>query len=119
MSKEMNKLLQHTVKYDLGSGILISLLIVLFSSFLNAMIYFLGVTVGMLNFICSYYVTNRFLFKENFSSTLTVLITVARIMFVVALAIPLVNNTKLIALYLAGFISHLVITSISCIVKNK
>lgn len=119
MSKEMNKLLHHMIKYDLGSGILISLLIVLSSSFLNAMIYFLGIIVGMLNFICSYYVTDKFLLKEGSGAAITLFITIFRIMFVVIVAIPLVNNLKFIALYMSGFISHLIILSISCIIKNK
>lgn len=119
MSKEMNRLLKNTIKYDFVSGILISLLIVLSSSFLNAMIYFLGILVGMLNFSCSYYVTNRFLFKDGSNGAIALFITILRIMFVVIIAIPMVNNLKFIALYMAGFISHLIILSISCILKNK
>lgn len=119
MSKEMNNLLRNTIKYDLGSGILISLLIVLSSSLLYAMIYLLGIVVGLLNFLCSYYVTNKFLFKQGASSVIALFITIFRIMLVIIIAVPLVNNLKYVALYLAGFISHLIIMSISCILKNK
>lgn len=119
MSKEMNKLLHKVIKYDLRSGILISLLIVLSSSFLNAMIYFLGITIGMLNFICSYYVTTKILFEGGIKSALAVLITIFRILFVVIIAIPLRNNLIFVVLYVVGFISHLIILSISCMPKNK
>ncbi|NAS18278.1 hypothetical protein GND98_010460 [Clostridium butyricum] len=119
MSKDMNKLLQQTIKYDLGSGLLIALLIVLSSSLLYAMIYLLGIVVGLLNFLCSYYVTNKFLFKQGAGSAIALFITILRIMLVIAIAVPLVNNFKFVALYLAGFISHLIIMSISCILKNK
>ncbi|MFQ9616750.1 MAG: hypothetical protein ACLRY8_15240 [Clostridium butyricum] len=119
MSKDMNKLLQQTIKYDLGSGLLIALLIVLSSSFLNAMMYFLGTIVGMLNFVCSYYVTTKMLFEGGARSVLAVLITFFRILAVVIIAIPLMNNLRFVVLYVAGFISHLVVLGISCMLKNK
>ena len=118
MCKEMNKLLKHMVKYDLGSGILISLLIALSSSFTNAMIYFLGIIVGLLNFICSYYVTTKILFKGGIQSVLAVFITFSRILLVAIIALPLMSNFKLIALYIIGFISHLIMLGISCIRIN-
>ena len=119
MSKGMNKLLQQMIYYDLGSGILISLLIVLFSSFLNSMIYFVGIVVGLLNFICSWYVTDKFLFKNNSNSILILLITIFRILGIIIIEIPLRNNAKFIALYMAGFISHHIMLSISCLIKNR
>lgn len=119
MSKEMNKLLRYTVKNDLLVGILISLLIVLSSCFLNAVIYFLGISIGLLNFICSYYVTDKFLFKEGPGGAIALFITIFRIMIVVIIAVPLVNNLEFIILYMSGFISHLIILSISCILKNR
>lgn len=119
MSKDMNKLLQQTIKYDLGSGLLIALLIVLSSSFLNAMMYFLGIIVGMLNFVCSYYVTTKMLFEGGARSVLAVLITFFRILAVVIIAIPLMNNLRFVVLYVVGFISHLVVLGISCMLKNK
>ena len=118
MSKEMNKLLRHTAKYDLGSGILISLLIVLSSSFLNGMIYFLGLLLGLINFICSIYVTSNLFFKDTFKGLVGIMITILRIMIIVMAAIPFIDNMKFIALYMSGFISHLIISSISFI-KNK
>ncbi|WP_294154438.1 hypothetical protein [uncultured Clostridium sp.] len=118
MSKEMNKLLQHAIKYDLGSGLLISLLIVLFSSFLNAMIYFIGLLLGLMNFVCSVYVMEKLFLKDTFKGLIGMMITILRIMIIVMAAIPFVKNTKFIALYIAGFISHLIVSSISFI-KNK
>ena len=119
MSKGMNKLLRQMLNYDLGSGILISLLIVLFSSFVNSMIYFLGIVVGLVNFICSCFVTEKFLFKEGANGTIALLITIVRIMGVVIVAVPLVNNVTFISFYLAGFISHHVILGSSCVIKNR
>ena len=115
----MNKLLQQTIKFDLGIGLLIALLIVLSSSLLNAMIYFLGIMVGMLNFICSYYVTKKILFKGGIKSVLAIFITFIRILSVVIVATPLINNLNFVILYVIGFISHLVIFGISCMLKNK
>lgn len=119
MSKGMNKLLRQMINYDLRSGILISLLIVLFSSFLNSMIYFLGIVVGLINFICSYYVTDKFIFGENSNGAIALLITIFRIMGVVVVAVPLVNNVALISCYLAGFISHHIVFSSSCLINSR
>lgn len=119
MSKGMNKLLRQMLNYDLGSGILISLLIVLFSSFVNSMIYFLGIVVGLINFICSYYVTSKFVLRDNSNGTIAFLITVLRIIVIIAIAVPLVNNVTLISFYLAGFISHHIILGSSCLINSR
>lgn len=119
MSKDMNKLLQQTIKCDVGIGLLIALLIVLSSSFLDALIYFLGIMVGMLNFICSYYVTTKILFKGGIKSVLAIFITFIRILSVVIIATPLINNLKFVILYVIGFVSHLIVFGISCMLKNK
>ena len=118
MSKEMNKLLRETIKYDWGSGVLISLLIGLFSSFFDSMIYFLGIMVGMINFIGSVYAANRFLLKKS-GDAIVLLITILRITFVILVAAPIIHNLKFVILYIAGFISHLIIFGISCLIKNK
>lgn len=118
MSKGINKVLNETIKLDLITGLLISLLIVLSSSFLYAMIYFLGIIVGLLNYVCSYYVTNKMLFKGGVKSILSILITFARIFGVAGIAVLLKNDITFVVLYIFGFISYLVMLGISCI-KNK
>lgn len=118
MSKEINKILNETIKLDLVAGLLISLLIVLCSSFLYALIYFLGIVVGILNYVCSYYVTKNMLFKGGVKSILSILITFARILGIAGVAVLLKNNLTFVILYVAGFVSCLVMLGISCM-KNK
>ena len=107
MSKEMNKLLKDTTKFDLTTGLLISLLIVLLSSFTNAIIYFVGICVSLCNFIGSGYVITKLTSTtKNKSGIISFLITFLRLGFVLICAVPFIYDVKKIAFYMFGFISH-------------
>lgn len=107
MSKEMNKLLKDTTKFDLTTGLLISLLIVLLSSFTNAIIYFVGICVSLCNFIGSGYVITKLTSTtKNKSGIISFLITFLRLGLVLICAVPFIYDVKKIAFYMFGFISH-------------
>ncbi len=107
MSKEMNKLLKDTTKFDLTTGLLISLLIVLLSSFTNAIIYFVGICVSLCNFIGSGYVITKLISTtKNKSGIISFLITFLRLGLVLICAVPFIYDVKKIAFYMFGFISH-------------
>lgn len=107
MSKEMNKLLKDTTKFDLTTGLLISLLIVLLSSFTNAIIYFVGICVSLCNFIGSGYVITKLISTtKNKSGIISFLITFLRLGLVLVCAVPFIYDVKKIAFYMFGFISH-------------
>lgn len=107
MSKEMNKLLKDTMKFDLATGLLISLLIVLLSSFTNAIIYFVGICVSLCNFIGSGYVITKLISTtKNKSGIISFLITFLRLGLVLICAVPFIYDVKKIAFYMFGFISH-------------
>ena len=107
MSKEMNKLLKDTMKFDLATGLLISLLIVLLSSFTNAIIYFVGICVSLCNFIGSGYVITKIISTtKNKSGIISFLITFLRLGLVLICAVPFIYDVKKIAFYMFGFISH-------------
>ena len=101
MSKEMNKLLKDTTKFDLTTGLLISLLIVLFSSFTNAIIYFVGICVSLCNFIGSGYVITKLISTtKNKSGIISFLITFLRLGLVLICAVPFIYDVKFVLLQL-------------------
>lgn len=108
MSKEMNKLLKDTMKFDLATGLLISLLMVLLSSFTNAIIYFVGICVSLCNFIGSGYVITKIISTttNTKSGIISFLITFLRLGLVIICAVPFIYDVKKIAFYMFGFISH-------------
>ena len=116
MNKDMSKLLRKVRKYDLGSGLLLSLIIGLIYSFLNAFIYFIGISVGLLNFCGSWYVTSR-ICRKDVNQALILLITFLRITLVVMVAILFINDIVKISFYIAGFISHHIILMIYALKK--
>ena len=120
MSKEMNKLLKEIMKCDLATGLLMSLLIVLLSSFTNAIIYFVGICVSLCNFIGSgYVITKLTCITNNKSGILSFLITFLRLGLVLICTIPFIGEVKKITFYMFGFISHyLIIISYSLISRK-
>lgn len=117
MNEDMNKLLREMRKYEIGSGLLISLVIGLSYSFLNALIYFLGIGVGFLNFYSSYFVMNK-LFGKRKSETLIFLITLFRITLIGILGIAFMNDMMKMIFYVTGIISHYILFTI-CALKNR
>lgn len=118
MNEDMNKLLRGIRKYDLGSGLLISLIISLSYSFLNAIIYFIGICVGLLNFFGSWYVTSR-ICKKGGSATLILLITFFRITLIGISALVFMNDIIKMSFYIAGIINHYIILMIYALKNRK
>lgn len=120
MSKEMNKLLKEIVKFDMGSGILISLLIVLLSDFTSAIIYIVGICVSLCNFIGNGYVISRLTSStKNKSAIISFFVTFLRLGLVLVCAVPFASDVKKIAFYVAGFISHYLVLISYCLISRK
>lgn len=107
MNKEVNKLLLQAVKYDLGSGLLISLIIILISTFINAGIYMVGMCVALLNFLSSGYVVGKFLKKNK--ALIIVLTYFLRMGFIIVTILPFVKNMQYMMYYMIGFVSHYIL----------
>jgi hypothetical protein len=118
MKKEMNKLLLQTAKYDLGSGLLISLIILLISTFINAGIYMIGICVALVNFFAYGYTIEKNLGK-SIRHWLFVLEFFLRMAFIVLTILPFRNNMVYMLYYMAGFISHYVLLIGSNIIRKK
>lgn len=115
MSKEMNKLQSEITKYDMMSGLFMSLIIGVIFSLQVALVYILGVMIGSTNFIVSVQATTKWLTNKN---SLILITTFLRIFIVAAVVIPFVNRPKLLVAYLVGFLSHYIVL-IYCSIKMK
>lgn len=118
MKKEMNKLLLQTAKYDLGSGLLISLMILLISTFTNAGIYMVGICVALANFLLYGYTIERNLGK-GIRHWLFIPAFFLRMVFIVLTILPFRNNMVYMLYYIAGFGSHYVLLIGSNIIRKK
>lgn len=115
MSKEMNKLETKITKYDIVIGLFMSLIIALIFSYKIAIVYLLGIMIGMLNFLVSSYSTRRWL---SVSKTLILTTSLARVVIVVMVILPFIHHIQLVLAYLVGFIMHYLVM-IYCTLSMK
>lgn len=118
MNKEMNKLLLQAIKYDLVSGALISLLIVLFSNFTYAVVYAVGICVALANFLAYGYTIGKNLGK-GIKNWLFILEFFLRMAFIVLTILPFRDNMVYMLYYVAGFVSHYILLIGSNIMRRK
>ena len=97
MSKEMNNLERKITKYDMLVGLFMSLIISLVFSFKPAIVFFLGITVGMLNYLAISFATKRWIHKNK------ILILITSILRVL-LVLVVIHNIILVLSYLVGII---------------
>lgn len=118
MNKEMNKLLLQMVKYDLGSGILVSLIVILISTFVNAGIYMLGICVALTNFLVYGYIIAKYLGKYK-KQWIIVVTYFLRMAFIAITILPFVKNILHVIYYMIGFISHYILLIVFGIKNRK
>lgn len=117
MSKGMNKLLLHMVQYDLVSGLFISLIIGIISTFINAGSYLAGISVAAINFFISGYVISNYL-GQNKKQLYIIASYLLRMGFIVITIIPFAKNANFIICYVMGFVTHYIIL-IAFGIKNR
>jgi ATP synthase protein I len=118
MNKVMNKLLLQMVQYDLGSGLFISLVIGIISTFINAGSYLAGISVAAINFFVSGYVILRYLGKGK-KQLLFIASNFLRLGFICITILPFVKNMNCMIFYIVGFSSHYVILMVFSIKNRK
>lgn len=116
MNKDMNKLLLRLIEYDLISGLFISLVIGLNFSFSYALIYFIGLIIGLLNFYSSSLITSKMIGKKD-SSSFTILVSFFRVILVGILIIPFMGDILKVSFYMAGFIFNYLVLIICALKK--
>jgi hypothetical protein len=115
MNNEMNKLGFRISKYDIISGIIISLIIQQVFSFNHAIVYLLGVVIGITNFLVSIYANKKWFVNNNL---LLIVSTIGRLILVSIMIIPFREEASLVVAYAAGFSSHFV-SLIYCTINRK
>lgn len=101
MSKEMNNLERKITKYDMLVGLFMSLIISLIFSFKLAIVFFLGILVGMLNYLAISFATRRWLSKNKILILTT---SFLRVLLVILVILPFIHNAMLVVSYLIGII---------------
>ena len=118
MNKAMNKLLLQMVQYDLGSGLFISLIIGIISTFISAGSYLAGISVAAINYYVSGYVIVNYLGKDK-KQLLIIVSNFLRMGFIIITILPFVKSVNLMIFYIAGFITHYLIMLIVFSIKNR
>ena len=115
MNKDMNKLKSKITKYDIGIGLFIFLFIGLFISKKTAVIYMFGVVIALINFLISMYAKYKWMGTKN---DIVLMLTVLRVLVVVACVLPFIHNINLVIAYVSGLITHSILL-ICCGVNRK
>lgn len=115
MSKEMNKLISIVAKYDMISGLFMSLIIGLIFNSQTALVFLLGIFVSVVNFAISVFETTNWLGKNSFKLIVS---RMARIFFILICAFPFIHKFELITSYLVGYMIHFIVLSY-CIYRRR
>lgn len=118
MNKVTNKLLINVTKYDLVSGLFISLIIGMISTFSNAGSYLVGMIVAVINFLISVYIVSICLGKYK-NRLIVVLGYYLRLGFIGITVLPFTKNITLAIYYTIGIISHYIILAVFGIKNRK
>ena len=114
----MNKLRAEVTKYDIVSGLFLSLIIGLILSLKLAIGYFIGILIAVINFtlIIKGY---SGIFSEGIADKSSMVFnTVIRIILVILVILPIRKDTQMIIAYAMGLITHYPIL-IYCSLKQK
>lgn len=115
MLSNMNKLDKHISKIDMLFGLFISIIIMFITSLKIAIIFLLGVSAALINYLLSSFFIKKYLVKN---SKLIIISTIVRIILVSSIIILFISDVKLILTYILGFIAHY-ISLIYCTLFRK
>lgn len=107
MSKEVKLLTKSVIKYDLGIGIILSLLLFMIFGKGISIAFFTGIIIATINFGVSGFVLDRSLNTGNYNTKIVLPISfVVRIFFIAFIALLFVEKLSYLLSYLGGYISH-------------
>lgn len=118
MSKEMNKLRAEVTKYDIVSGLFLSLIIGLILSLKLAIGYFIGILIAVINFTLIIKGYNGIFSKGITDKSSMVFSSIIRILLVILAILPIRNDVHMIIAYAMGLITHYPVL-IYCSLKQK
>ncbi|NLL30175.1 MAG: hypothetical protein GX258_03865 [Clostridiales bacterium] len=117
MSKEMKSLLKIMIKYDLLGGLILAVILSKAVNIKFSIIFLFGDIISLINAIASGFLLEYTL--KNNKSFLLVISYVLRILIIVILAIPFLNNLMNLIAYILGYTIHFIFQTIYWIKKWK
>lgn len=117
MNKQMNKFLNEMIKYDLYGGFILSLILSILVTTKFSIIYFLGIMISLVNFFIGGKIMEKRL-QGKCGGMLFVISYFIRILIIIALTIPLMDQLINLIAYITGYLSHFVLLTI-CWVKSQ
>ena len=114
MSREMKNTISNMIKYDLIAGFIFVLILSLFFNLKVALIFFLGL---MINTSVNGLVIEYSLLKDK--KILLPLSYVFRIIAIILIALPFLNNLIQLLSYISGYLTHFLLVVIYWLKKEK
>lgn len=113
----MNKAIYNMAKYDLIAGFIFVLIISLLFNLRVALIFLLGLIVSLINTIANGFLIEYSLLKNK--KILLPLTYFIRIIFIVLIALPFLNNLMQLLSYISGYFTHFLFIAIYWVRNEK
>lgn len=107
MSREMNKTISNMVKYDLIAGFIFVLILSLTFNLKVALTFLLGLIVSLINTVVNGLIIEYSLLKNK--KLILMLSYIIRIVIIVLIAVPFLNNIIQLLSYILGYLAHLLL----------
>ena len=117
MSREMKNTISNMIKYDLIAGFIFVLILSLFFNLKVALIFFLGLMISLINTSVNGLVIEYSLLKDK--KILLPLSYVFRIIAIILIAVPFLNNLIQLLSYISGYLTHFLLVVIYWLKKEK
>lgn len=113
----MKNIISNMVKYDLIAGFIFVLILYCFFNLKVALIFFLGLMISLINSTINGLVIEYSLVRDK--KILLPLSYIFRIIAIVLIAIPFLNNLIQLLSYISGYLAHFLLVIIYWLKKEK
>lgn len=117
MSREMKNIISNMMKYDLIAGFIFVLILYYFFNLKVALIFFLGLMISLINSTINGLVIEYSLLRDK--KLLLPLSYIFRIIAIVLIATPFLNNLIQLLSYISGYLTHFLLVMIYWLKKEK
>ena len=117
MSREMKDIISNMMKYDLIAGFIFVLILSLIFDLKVALIFFLGLMISLINTTINGLVIEYSLLRDK--KILLPLSYIFRIIAIILIALPFLNNLIQLLSYISGYLAHFLFIIIYWLKKEK
>ncbi|MDV4151590.1 hypothetical protein R0131_12195 [Clostridium sp. AL.422] len=117
MSKEMKNAIYNMLKYDLVAGFIFVLILSKLFNLKVALIFFLGLIVSFINTSVNGLIIEYSLLKGK--GILLSLSYIVRIMIIILIAVPFINDLFQLLSYISGYLTHFLFVVIYWVKNGK